>query len=120
MTNPVIVGALNLPGYDPLITSVPPGFVALFVWVPNVYKWCVIQAVDIARVTEGDEQGRRRRAGDHTNSDREMVVRVQMRDGHVDALSTATMQEVLTAMIVALKPDGDQMIETVNPNQSTP
>lgn len=99
--DPRIVGALS--GSSRPVELLPPGFIALFVSTSSVYRWEVVRAVDVVRVYEGDTQGRRRQPVIPGCSPAcWMCVRIVVA-GTTFTLDTATMQEVLDALIAALR-----------------
>ena len=111
-----IVGALSRLNHP--VERLPPGFIALFVWTPNVYRWEVIRAVDVVRVREGDTQGRRPQPVIPGCSPA-CWMRVQVVvAGTTFNLDTATMQEVLDALTAGLRstvPEGDMPWDATAP-----
>lgn len=98
--HPRIVGALR--GRES-ITDPPPGWIAFLISTVSVYRWEVVCAEDIIRVSEGDKPGR---CPKHPGSGSEcwMEVKVSVAGpGYpsVFTLTTATFQEVLDALRVA-------------------
>ncbi len=107
--DPRIVGELGHKGIDMPIKTLPPGYIALLSDHQSVYRWEIIRALDVVRVSQGSAQGRcPRRAGNLYDCWPEVHVHVLHSPAYpvstVIVVSTATLQAVLDALTAALRP----------------